>query len=630
MRYSCICLLLLGILTLQACGEKKSSVEDATAKAVPPNTEQTPDFNENRNAYFGDLHIHTSWSFDAFIYNVRTNPDNAYEFGKGQAIDHFVEGKIQLKRALDFMAVSDHAEYMGVMKEMINPENPLSKIALAKRVRSEDRQTSLEAFGEIGISLARNQPMGELTEREFAISTWNKIIDAANRHYEPGTFTTFPAYEWTSSPSVRPDDSEPFARNLHRNVIYKGDKISEVPFSSFDSQDPEQLWKWMEKEKANGIELLAIPHNANMSDGLMYPDQTFRGRPVDKAYAKLRFDNEPINEVVQIKGQSMAHPTMSPNDEFADFELYPYTFASGKPPTSQPEGSYVREAFQKGMAFEKKLGINPFKFGIIGSSDGHNSAGPVEEDNYFGKFGNRDGSPESRLGQTDKNAFIRSPLLSAAGLTGVWAEENTREAIYEAMERKEVFATSGTRIKVRFFGSFDFSAKSLDQENWLQNAYSNGVPMGSDLPSRSPSTVHRRPSFLIWAIKDPEGANLDRMQVVKLYLDKEGNKKEHIYDVAWAGDRRLGKDNKLPAIGSSVNVKDASYTNDIGSVELKTQWMDPDFDPAESATYYVRVLEIPTPRWSTYDAKTLGIDVPESLQATIQERAWSSPIWYKP
>ena len=322
----------------------------------------------------------------------------------------------------------------------------------------------------------------------------------------------------------------------------------------------------------------------------------------------------------------MAHPLMSPNDEFADFEIYPYTFAIGPPPKSKPQGSYVREAFQKGLAYEKELGVNPFKFGLIGSSDGHNSAGPVEEDNYFGKFGNRDGSAKARIGDLNSSSVVRSHFLSAAGLTGVWAEENTRNSIFDAMERKEVFATSGPRIKVRFFGGYEFGGESFSREDWISQAYEKGVAMGADLEAKG----NNRPSFLIWAVKDPDGANLDRVQVVKLWVDKDGSRREAIFDAAWAGDRRLGKDNKLPSIGSTVNVMEASYTNDIGAIELKTHWIDPEFDPEMAAVYYLRVLEIPTPRWSTYDAKKLGIKVPDILPVSIQERAWSSPIWYSP
>ena len=351
------------------------------------------------------------------------------------------------------------------------------------------------------------------------------------------------------------------------------------------------------------------------------------GKELTPDYAKNRARNEPINEVVQIKGQSMAHPALAPNDEFADFEVYGYTFSNGVPPPSQPDGSYVRQAFKNGLALEKTLGTNPFKFGLIGSSDGHNAGSSVEENNHFGKLGNIDATPEVRIGDDDK--FLRAKYFSAAGLAGVWAKENTRDAIFDALQRKETFATSGPRIKVRFFGGYHFNDASLDDENWLVAAYENGVTMGSDL-SVGPRKLNSTPSFLIHTIKDAEGANLDRVQIVKGYLGADGNTLEKIFDVAWAGNRKIDAKGKLPAIGNTVDVANAAYTNDIGAVEFKTIWVDPEFDATQSAFYYLRVLEIPTPRWSTYDAHTLGKTPSEDVPATIQERAWSSPIWYTP
>jgi len=360
---------------------------------------------------------------------------------------------------------------------------------------------------------------------------------------------------------------------------------------------------------------------------------TFNGNPITLEYAATRSRNEPVNEVVQIKGQSMAHPVLSPNDEFADFELYHYTI-SQKRPFSQPKNSYARDALKEGLAYEQSLGTNPFKFGFIGSSDGHNSAGPTDEDNYFGKIGINDGTPEIRM-DTISEKF--SPKLkSAAGLAGVWAKENTRTAIYEALERKETFATSGPRIKLRFFAGWDMpiDSDSLVSDNWVTKAYQNGVPMGSDLRSHPDSyregVGSQSPTFIIQAIKDGEGANLDRVQMVKGYLDKDGKPQEKIFEVVWAGERAIDTNGKLPAIGSTVDIPNATYTNDIGAVSFQTIWTDPEFDATQSAFYYLRVLEIPTPRWTTYDAKTLGIAPPTDVPATIQERAWSSPIWYTP
>ncbi|MEM6723244.1 MAG: DUF3604 domain-containing protein, partial [Bacteroidota bacterium] len=536
---------------------------------------------------------------------------------------HFVAYKIQLQRPLDFMAVTDHSEYMGIMMQMINHNSPLAKLELAEQVRSEDRAVSLQAFSTIGTSIAYNKAIDELVEEDIIKSTWQRIVEAANDHYEPGKFTTFPAYEWTSSPAGSGKGDSTFAYNLHRNVVYRGDQVSEVPFSSFNSQDPEQLWAWMDKERENGITMMAIPHNGNMSDGAMYASETFEGQPLSKAYAEARMRNEPINEVVQIKGQSMSHPTLSPNDEFAAFELYPYTFSTSFPPTSRPDGSYVRKALKDGLKIEQAIGANPYKFGLIGSSDGHNGGGSIEENNHFGKFGNMDGDAASRIKPGEK--FLRAKYFSAAGLAAVWAEENTRESIYAALERKETFATSGPRIKLRFFAGYDLAEIDLKDEAWVKTAYQEGVAMGSDIPTG----IKGKPGFLIHAVKDAEGANLDRVQIVKGWVDASGESQEKIFNVAWSGDRRLDENGDLTEVGNTVNVKEATYENSIGAIQLMTYWEDPDFDPSISAFYYVRVLEIPTPRWSTFDAHSLNLPTPNDVDETIRERAWSSPIWYK-
>ncbi len=567
---------------------------DAPTLTAKIDTDQTADYNENRNAYFGDLHIHTSWSFDAFVNNVRTTPDDAYNFGKGEPIDHVSGKKIQIKRPLDFMAVTDHDKYMGMLVQMLDKDHPLSQSSLAEELTSMNTEISKKSFTKIIFSSTMSWPYEELNQEEDKRSIWQRMVQAADRHYEPGKFTTFPAYEWsTGKPNWLSSRRE--SQHIHRNIIFKGGKVSGVPYSGFNSRDPENLWAWMDKERAKGIDLLAIPHNANKSNGVMY--NTFNGDPITTEYAESRSRNEPINEVVQMKGQSMTHPILSPNDEFADFELYHYTFSLKKPtPISQPKNSYARDALKEGLVYEQSLGVNPFKFGFIGSSDGHNSAGSTDEDNYFGKIGINDPTPESRLAEV---AFgnLSPRLRSAAGLAGVWAKENTREAIFEAMQRKETFATSGPRIKLRFFAAWDMKIDSLSGNNWVSQAYKNGVPMGS-------------------------------VQKIKGYLDKEGNPQEKIYEVIWAGDRVVDSNGKLPAIGNTVDIPNASYTNDIGAVSFQTIWTDPEFNASQSAFYYLRVLEIPTPRWTTYDAKTLGVEPPTDVPATIQERAWSSPIWY--
>jgi len=619
------CLVVLAYVWFFHIRTSEHAYIETPALSTKVHTGQTADFNENRNAYFGDLHIHTSWSFDAFIFNVRTTPDDAYNFGKGQAIPHASGKPVQMKRPLDFMAVTDHAEYMGVMMQMLDEDHPLSKLEIAKMINSEDSEESISAYSKVGLSLVTSWPYKEFVEKDLIQTIWQRTVAAADRHYEPGKFTTFPAYEWTSNPTVL-FAKQRFAQNMHRNVVFKGEKVSGIPFSAFNSQDPENLWAWMDKERDKGIDLLAIPHNANMSNGLMYDIETFTGKALTESYAQTRSRNEPINEVVQMKGQSMTHPVLSPNDEFADYEVYDYTHGSDFPtPPSQPKHSYVRGALKDGLAFEKSVGTNPFKFGFIGSSDSHNGASAVEEDNYIGKLGLVDATAEIRMNKTRPSP---AKIFSAAGLAGVWAKENTREALFEAMERKETFATSGPRIKLRFFAGWDLAIDSLAGEEWVTKAYANGVPMGSDL-SRPPSTIHRSPSFLMQAIKDGEGANLDRIQIIKVYLDKEGNPQETIFEVVWAGDRRVDTNGKLPAIGSTVDVATATYTNDIGAIQLQTTWKDPTFDASQSAVYYVRVLEIPTPRWTTYDAAALGLAPLTEVPTSTQERAWSSPIWYQ-
>jgi len=612
-------LLFITSILFISCGQQQDqSVESSSqqGKTNHPEVKRHAD----KNAYFGDLHVHTSWSFDAFIYNVRTDPDDAYAFAKGEPIDHFVLDKIKIERPLDFMAVTDHSEYMGVMKQMIDPKHSLYDIPLATQVRSKERATSLRAFSVIGLSLAQQEPIDILVEDNTRKDTWQKIIEAADRHYEPGKFTTFAAYEYTSSPGDSIGDTG-FARNLHRNVIYRNtNNISSIPFSSLDSQNPEDLWDWMDKERESGIDLLAIPHNSNMSDGMMYSTKTFDGNEITTDYAVQRMRNEPINEVVQIKGQSMSHPVLSPNDEFAEFELFPFTFSTTSPPESKPQGSYVREAFQQGLQFEESLGSNPFKFGLIGSSDGHNSAAGFSEKNYFGKFGVLDGSPEKRI-VNDNKQFLRAKYMSSGGLAGVWAESNTRDDIYNALERKETFATSGSRIKLRFYGAQSFDSSLFSTSNWVQSLPTDAVPMGGDLK------INSVPSFAIWAIKDPEGANLDRIQIIKAWIDKSGVAQEKIFNVVWSDERKLSSDGSLARLESTVSLKDATYTNTNGAIELKTIWTDPEYNIGKEAMYYMRVIEIPTPRWSTYDAAALDMDVLDDLSPEINERAWSSPIW---
>ena len=519
------------IVIMFSCSQEKTSSQQKSGYALVEHSQNknqessSPSSSNNtKTAYFGDLHIHTSWSFDAFIYNVRTTPDDAYRYAKGEEIEHYGSKKVKINKPLDFLAVSDHAEYMGAMMQMLDPENELYNFPLAKNIRSQDKATSLRAFGVIGQSIARNEKIKDLTESKVLSSIWQKEVEAADRHYKPGVFTTFPAYEWTSSPNT-PNAPIPYASNLHRNIIFKNSNVSKVPFSSFDSQNPEDLWKWMDKERAKGIDLIAIPHNANMSNGLMYALAKYEGGDLDNEYANTRMRNEPINEVVQLKGQSMSHPSINTNDEFASFENYEFLFTTSELVEGNPKNSYVREAYLNGMSLKNNIGVNPFKFGVIGSSDGHNAAAGFKESNHFGKFGNRDNTPAVRLG-TDQQ-FLRSKGMSSGGLAGIWATENNREALFDAMIRKETFATSGPRIQVRFFAGSNFDKQTFNDKDWSNKIANGAQPMGSTIKS-----MKEKPKFLVWAAKDPDDANLDKVQIIKQWIDQTGNQQEKIINVA--------------------------------------------------------------------------------------------------
>ena len=616
--------LLISAILLNACNEKTvTSKEEIKADSLAmqeTSPKRTSGFSETKNAYFGNMHVHTSYSFDGYTNKCPTTPDDAFRWAKGETIPGGGGGNdLTIKVPLDFYAVSDHAEWLGIFKNMENPESPLSRLDIAKDITSPDPAVSFQAFADFlyDYSMGKEQdPL--LSDPNIMKPVWKEIIETSDKHYQPGKFTTFTAFEWSSNPNTR---------NLHRVVVFKDSKnIPELPFSSNDSEKPEDLWKWMDKVRGGGATLLAIPHNANASDGLMFSLLDSEGNSIDKNYSNARMANEPLYEISQIKGTSEAHPDLSQNDEFANFEQWDYTLAATAERPKNRKGSFIREALKDGIKLQIEGSGNPFKYGIIGDSDTHNSAASIEEDNYTGKFA-VENNPEHRLNgflpNEKNNQQVRE--FSSGGLAGVWAEENTREAIFNAMMRKETFGTSGPRMKVRFFGSFDFSPDLINRENWLSTAYNKGVPMGSDLVGTGSSPV-----FAIHALKETDGANLDRVQIVKGWVDQEGETHEKVHDIAWSGDRKKGADGKIPAVGNTVDLKTASYSNTIGTTEFLITWIDTEFDASQSAFYYVRVLEIPTPRWSTYDAVKLGIPIRKDIPATIQERAWSSPIWYHP
>ena len=579
--------------------------------------------NPERNAYFGDEHIHTSWSVDAFLFgNHLTGPGDALEYAQGKTIKHPLGYDIKIDTPLDFMGVTDHSEYVGVTREANTPGSALSKLPEAQPliVRDWNDQEEVQKAFLFLLSLTSRPPIKAFTSPQVAGSIWQENVRLADQNNHPGKFTAFCSYEWTSQFDNR---------NLHRNIFFRDcAKVPQMPFTALDSWHPEDLWKWMDTQRSAGIELLAISHNANLSDGWMYPtDVDSLGRPIDAAWAASRDRNERLVEIKQIKGQSETHPLLSPSDEFASYEINSYLL--GLPPESGriPHilGSYGRQALKDGLTMQDVRGFNPYKPGMAGGSDSHNTGSPYRQDNFYGGHGINDGTVETRMaGHNFGGIDVRR--LNPAGLTGVWAEENTRASIWDAMYRKETFGVSGPHIKVRFFGGWEFVADTLGQADWVKAAYANGVPMGGDLPPAK----SKAPTFLVWAVKDPTSGNLDRIQVIKGWT-RSGQSFEKIFDVVWAGDRKPdGLTGAVPPIESTVDLENATYTNSVGAIELKTVWTDPEFDPSLHAFYYVRVLEIPTPRWTTLQAHQLGIEPPAIVPPTVQERAWSSPIWYTP
>jgi uncharacterized protein DUF3604 len=577
--------------------------------------------NPDRDAYFGETHVHTSWSLDAFaIGNIVTNPGDAYKYFKGEPIKHPLGYEVKIDTPLDWAGVTDHSEYAGVVQLANEPGSAVSKIPAAQplilKARNVEEMTRVALYA---INMVVGPPVKALMDPEIAGSVWKRNVELAEQANVPGKFTTFCSYEWTSTPNNM---------NLHRNVFFKDcAKVSVAPFSALDSVDPTDLWNWMEGQRKAGNELLAISHNANLSDGRMFPTEVdTKGRPIDAAYAASRMRNEPLIEIKQLKGTSETHPLLSPNDEFASFELMSVLLGNAPGRVPHIVGSYARQALKDGLAMESSKGFNPYKFGFGAASDSHNTAVPYRQDNFFGGHSVADGTIEKRMAGEIVGGFFDARTEGTGGLTGVWAEENTRASLFAGMQRKETFAVSGPHIKVRMFGGWEYAADVLSDKDWVKTGYAKGVPMGGDLPPAK----GKAPTFIVWAVKDPTSGNLDRVQIVKGW-SKNGQSFEKVFDVVWAGDRKPDKwTGVVPPIGSTVDIENATYTNTIGAAELKKVWSDPEFDPSVHAFYYVRVLEIPTPRWTTIQAKKLGIAPPDVVAATIQERAWGSPIWYTP
>ena len=589
--------------------------------------------NPTRNAYFGDLHVHTQNSFDAFVFGVRRSPDDAYRFAKGQAIPNDGGGQVQLADGpLDFYAVTDHGEYLGIIPAMADPTHPLSKTITASSAFSDDPVKQGATFARIGASFVTQQPIADIYDQDHMNKTWLDTVAAANRHYEPGRFTTFAGYEFTA---MRPVDIERnAAANLHRNVLF-ADSAPATIFTTLESGDPDDLWRWMDKERADGRDVLAIPHNANASNGMMFSLFDAQGKPISREAMARRERNEPVVEISQIKGSSDTRPLFSPDDEWADFEHYPFLVASKLKSKDLP-GSYVRPTLGQGLTVADAQGVNPFAFGLIGSSDTHIGAGPFDEQHYSGKFPSDAASPKNRgsvpLGDNweEQQTLIASrgrrattaSYFSAGSLAGVWAEANTREAVFAALKRKEVFGTSGPRIQVRFFAG-RYPANLLDAHDTLEQAYRLGVPMGSTLP-----TTDEAPSMLIWALQDPNSEPLQRLQVIKVWRGTHDEHQEMIFDVACpAGLAPNPATHRCPDNRATVNIQTCTTDQGVAAPELKTLWRDPSYRHDQSAVYYVRVLENPSCRWSTWDAARNGTPPNPDIPTIIQERAWSSPIW---
>jgi uncharacterized protein DUF3604 len=591
------------------------------------------DHNYPNNVYFGDTHLHTSYSTDAGLFGNVLGPEEAYRFAKGEEVTSSLGVKARLLRALDFLVISDHAENLG-LAPMIAEANPsLLKIPWGKEIYDIVQDGRMgDAYTFWGTQLANADD--PINNEAIMATMWGRNIEAAEKHNNPGQFTAFIGFEWTSTPG---------GSNLHRNVIFRDnkDKTSKIlPMSVYDSDDPEDLWAYMAKyEESTGGSVLAIAHNGNLSNGLMFDDVTFTTKkPLDKDYAIRRSKYEPLYEVTQIKGDGEAHPSLSTTDEFADFETWDKGSFGAAKEAGMIKKEYAREALKQGLLYEKNLGVNPFKFGMIGSTDSHTSIASSTEDNNFGKATVAEPSDNPARFDEKITGYLPDPQgrdysilhrqTSSAGLAAVWSDENTRTALWDAMARKEVYTTTGTRMRVRVFAGYNFETKDINRPDFAKYGYTNGVPMGADL-TKTPAG--KSPSFLIKALRDPDWANLDRIQIIKGWLDANGELHERIFDVSVSDNRKINADGRCETtVGNTVNVSEATFDNSIGSPMLEGYWKDPDFDPSERAFYYVRVLEIPTPRWTTYDAKHFGIDLPTDVPTSIQERAYTSPIWYSP
>ena len=688
-RSSILCIALLGaLLSCTSPDDIVDYTEDLAVADPAPGT--TPGYSEDKNVYFGDLHVHTKHSFDAYIFGTTATPDDAYEYAKGNAIEHPLGYEMQLREPLDFYAVTDHGFLLGSVEGWADPDNGREGTEPFHNLNAPENltQESIAHRSQLFQSYVRNiATFSNIWTRTIAYLTgdtargstiydvdvhrtaWKDVIQSAQRHNDPGNFTTFVAYEFTAS-TTRSANTEgasalgcllsgngcnfegapPFENaNLHRNVIYKGNKFTVEPFTRLKSVNPEKLWTWMDDLRDRGVDTIAIPHNSNGSNGQMFEMENWEGLPISTQYAEFRMRNEPIVEMTQVKGTSETHPILSPNDEWADFEIMWQRV--GNSSYSRPFGSYVRQAYLDGLGMEEEGRGNPYKFGMVGASDTHTGAISDDESDFHSKIGIFDGTAVGRgsvpisdadvelltggqdirqlsfkkIGDRNFNNTIFN-TWGASGLAAVWAEENTRDSIFDAFRRKETYATSGSRIKLRFFGGYDIDESILSKDNLIKEAYKRGVPMGQDLAASD----GKAPSFLIWAMRDKNAAPLQRVQIIKGWVEKTtGRPFEEVIDVA-CSDGLLPDPvtKRCPDNDALVDISDCSISSDRGANEIKTVWTDDSFDSSVKSFYYVRVLENPSCRWSTWDAVKNGTKPREDLQPTIQERAWSSPIWY--
>ena len=616
-------------LRLPASAQEGEQVTPEDFPAPARNYSPNVDAQFPNRVYWGDTHLHTSYSTDAGMVGCRLGPEEAYRFARGEEVLSSGGLRVKLSRPYDFLVVSDHAENLGLAPMIAKSDPILLKNATGRKWHDLVKAgKGFEAFGD-WVRSGSTTGKDPINSPEMMRAAWEDIVRAAEKFNDPGKFTAFIAYEWTSTPG---------GNNLHRNVIFRdgGQLASRVlPFSAYDSPDPEMLWKWMQSyEDKTGGRLLAIPHNGNVSGGMMWMAETMSGKPFDRAYAETRAKREPVVEVTQPKGTSETHPTLSPDDEFANFEIWDKSNLGGNTAVTKGmlPGSYARAALKSGLALEDKLGANPFKFGLIGSTDAHTGLSTTEENNFFGKTPGTEPGPHrwehAAIPAMKPELITRGWELGASGLAAVWARENTRESIFDALERKEVYGTTGTRMTVRLFAGWDFAAEENARPDFVTEGYKRGVPMGGDLRD---APAGKAPTFLIRALRDPDGANLDRVQIIKGWLDAKGETHERIYDVAVSDGRKIEADGRCKTpVGNTVDVPAATYQNTIGAPLLGAFWKDPNFNPKERAFYYVRVIEIPTPRWTAFDAKFYGIKMADYVRMTLQERAYTSPVWYTP